>query len=282
MRALVAVLAFGLCVIVVFSTGGALPDVVGADAGVSASSRVSVPDIPLLPQEFYGDVTIDGAPAPIGSSIEAHGLGVIINPAAGNPRTTIQQGKYGGPDPSDQPSRLWVQGDISGGAAISFYVNGVQAQCATPGGGWGWTYPYTSGVTTQLNLRTATGLIPPTYTPTGTPTKTPTVTPTATKTGSPTPTRTRTLTPTITQTRPPTNTPTRTLTPTKTSTPGPTDTPTVTPSATPTGTPTATPEDTPTATSTATPTEAPTATPTVTPIVWRSYLPLILTILNEP
>jgi hypothetical protein len=270
MKAIVAGLVIGLGLIVIFSSGAASPDAAVADS--PQPEQVSAPDQPQMPHAFYGDVTIDGAPAPIGSSIEAHGLGVIISPAAGNPRTTTQQGRYGG----SALSNLIVQGTIPPGTHIEFYVNGVQAQCATPGGLWEWWYPYSSGMTTQLNLRTGEGGQPPTKTPTGTPTNTPTITRTPTQTGSPTPTRTRTLTPTITQTRPPTHTPTRTLTPTKTFTPGPLNTPTATPLATSTNTPTVT------ATSTATPTETPIVTSTVTPAVWRSYLPLILPIVSEP
>jgi hypothetical protein len=267
MKAIVAVLAIGLCLIVTFSTGGLLPDPVGA--GAPELSEASAPDVPGLPQTFWGDVTINGAAAPIGSSIEAHGQGVLTG-IAGNPLTTTQLGKYGGVNPP-APS-LIVQGDIPSGAAIEFYVNGVRAQCATPGSAWGWTYPYSSGATSQLNLRTGAGVETPTYTPTGTPTRTPTVTRTPTKTGSPTATPTRTRTPTVTQTRPPTFTPTRTGTPTKTATSGPTHTPTATPSETSTTTPTMTPADT------ATPSATPTATASPTP--WRRYLPLILTISN--
>ena len=34
------------------------------------------PTIPVIPQAFYGDVQVGGAPAPIGSTIEIRGAGV--------------------------------------------------------------------------------------------------------------------------------------------------------------------------------------------------------------
>lgn len=74
--------------------------------------------IPALPHAFYGDVTINGVPAPDGSSVSAiasEGTTVAVQ----NPVTTVG-GSYGESSP-----KLLVQGDIPDGATISFYVNGV-------------------------------------------------------------------------------------------------------------------------------------------------------------
>jgi len=104
--------------------------------------------IPALPHAFYGSVTINGAPAPPGTSVMAAGEGVATG-IAGNPTTTAASGIYGTSNPL-QP-RLIVQGDIQDGATLTFYVNGVST---------GQTAAWHSGETTQLNL-TVTIVVPP-------------------------------------------------------------------------------------------------------------------------
>lgn len=141
-----------------------------------------------------------------------------------------------------------------------------------------------TSTSTATSTATATRTATPTFTPTPTltPTPTPTRTSTPTSTFTPTPTSTATLTPTPTPTRTPTST--STSTPTQTLTPTPTQTSTATLTLTPTSTQTSTPTFTPTSTSTATAT--PTFTPTVTrtptisptPVVYRLYLPHLVTI----
>jgi len=158
--------------------------------------------VPGIPHSFYGGVEINGSPAPVGTQVEARGMGVLIG-VQGNPITVTQAGKYGGPGGFDP--KLVVQGTISDGTSIQFYVNGVRAQCAQPGGPWQDSFLFSSGAVTELNLR----VLAPTNTPTAARTPTHTLTPTNTPT--------RTLTPVRTLT--PTNTPTRTLTPTATPTP---------------------------------------------------------------
>ena len=155
--------------------------------------------MPGIPHSFYGDVEINGSPAPVGTQVEARGTGVLTG-VQGNPITVTQAGKYGGPGGFD--SKLVVQGTISDGTPIQFYVNGVQAQCAQPGGPWQDSFPFSSGAVTNLNLR----VLMTTNTPTSTPTRT--STPARTSTPTSTPTRTST----------PTNTPIPTSTPTKTPT----------------------------------------------------------------
>jgi len=201
---------------------------------------------PPLPHSFYGTVELNGAPAPGGTLVEARGAGVLVG-VPGNPITVTEAGRYGGPGGFDP--KLVVQGEVAEGTAIEFYLNGVRAQCAVPGGPWQDTYPFSSGAVTELNLR----VLGPTPTPTSTSTAThtPTYTPAATSTSTDTPTGT----PTPTHSATPTSTPTGTLGPTST----PTATPTIT--GTPTDTPTATRTPTITATATATPTGTGTPTP---------------------
>ena len=237
---------------------------------------------PALPHAFYGAVEVNGEPAPADTQVEARGEGVRTN-IVGNPIVVAQVGRYGGPGAFDD--KLIVQGDVQTGTPIEFFLNGVRAQCAEPGGEWLDSYPWNSGTVTELDLRVAaepsptteptstTTQVPPTVELTSTPTATqvpPTVEPTATTTATKVP---PTVEPTATTTAtqvPPTVEPT--ATPTATQVPltvEPTSTPTATqapPTVEPTATPTATqvpPTSGPTAESTATqvpPTIEPTAT----------------------
>jgi len=93
-----------------------------------------------LPHAFYGNVTINGSSAPVGTRVEARGEGVLTG-FDGNPITTIERGKYGSADPSDP--RLVVQGDILDGTIVTFYVNGHST---------GQTAEWHSSETTEINL----------------------------------------------------------------------------------------------------------------------------------
>lgn len=81
--------------------------------------------IPPLPHPFYGDLTMGGEPAPVGTIISATVAGEECGTI-----TTTEAGKYGSPDPLE-PS-LIVQGDIQYGDTIEFYVNGVKADQTHP------------------------------------------------------------------------------------------------------------------------------------------------------
>ncbi len=106
---------------------------------------------PPMPHAFYGSVTINGTPAANGTVVEARGEGVLTG-IEGNPITVTEAGKYGGPDGSDP---LVVQGDITDGTSLTFYVNNVTAQCydVQAGGEWLDSYPFKSGNVTILNLK---------------------------------------------------------------------------------------------------------------------------------
>jgi hypothetical protein len=136
---------------------------------------------PLFPNAFYGEVTIGGVPAPVGTLIEARGEHIVTPPPdpvtglTGNPVWTTEVGKYGG---GDNP--LVVQGteDLINGETIEFYINNVKA---------GQTAEFQSGEVTQLELTVASAP-PVTPTPSPTPNVTPTVIPGGTPTPTPTPT----------------------------------------------------------------------------------------------
>ena len=116
-----------------------------------AATTIHAQQPPPWPQEFYGSVEVDGQPAAVGAKIQARGAGVTI-PAPNNPLTMTVAGRYGGPKFVD--SKLIVQGLIQNGAPIEFYVDGVKAECAQPGGPWQSSYPFSPGEITELNLRT--------------------------------------------------------------------------------------------------------------------------------
>ena len=106
---------------------------------------------PVFPHAFYGSVTINGTPAANGTVVEARAEGVSTG-IEGNPITVTEAGKYGGPAGSDP---LVVQGDITDGTSLTFYVNNVTAQCydVQAGGEWLDSYPFKSGNVTIINLK---------------------------------------------------------------------------------------------------------------------------------
>ena len=137
----------------------------------SCHALVHAQQLPTLPHAFYGTVEINGTPAPAGTKVEARGTGVLIG-IGGNPLVTTQVGRYGGAGGFDP--KLVVQGSVKEGTVIEFYVNGVRAQCAEPGGQWLDGYPFKSGGITELNLRARPSVMP---TDQATPAATPTVAP---------------------------------------------------------------------------------------------------------
>ncbi|MFC1904452.1 hypothetical protein ACFLXT_01600 [Chloroflexota bacterium] len=81
-----------------------------------------------IPHAFYGNLyTTGGEPAPAGIAVTAEVNGVT---AVSEPLTTTEVGKYGGPNPGDP--KLIVQGDITNGTPIEFYVEGILATPSDP------------------------------------------------------------------------------------------------------------------------------------------------------
>ena len=89
------------------------------------AAPVYADDIPPLPHAFYGELLINGNPAPAGTTVEARG-GEVRTGIEGNPITTTEPGKYGSSNPLEQ--RLIVQGDILEGTIITFFVNDVSTE----------------------------------------------------------------------------------------------------------------------------------------------------------
>jgi hypothetical protein len=101
---------------------------------------------------FYGNVTIDGNPAPKNTTILATGPGARSD-MAGNPVTTLTDGSYGSGEITGQ--KLMVQGCIEDGTPLSFYVDGVPAEVrnADAGGLWQPAFPFRAGGMTRLDIR---------------------------------------------------------------------------------------------------------------------------------
>ena len=94
-----------------------------------------------LPHAFYGNLTIDGEMAPIGTKVEARGQGIKYG-ISGNPIMTTEVGKYGSEDALGV--KLIVQGDeIEGNPTIYFYINDYPAD---------QTYTWQSEEITRLDL----------------------------------------------------------------------------------------------------------------------------------
>lgn len=90
-----------------------------------------------LPEEFYGDITINGLSAPVGTVIAAR-----VGDVERGSFTTTESGKYGGPGTFD--SRLVVVGEEAEiGETITFWVNSTRAN---------QTAVYEPGESKELNL----------------------------------------------------------------------------------------------------------------------------------
>lgn len=98
---------------------------------------------PPIPVEFYGKVSIDGAPAPVGTTIAA-----FIDGYECGSITTTTIGMYG--SAANFQNRLIVQGrDTDGGKTITFRINGVVA---------GETATFSPGVSQSRDLTIVTGI----------------------------------------------------------------------------------------------------------------------------
>jgi hypothetical protein len=134
--------------------------IVGAVLVAAFAAAPVYAQVPVFPQAFYGTVEINGQPAPVGATIEARGTNVRIG-IPGNPITTTEVGKYSGPSGND--IKLAVQGKLTDGSPIEFYVNGVKAECAVPGGPWQSSFPFQSRAVMELKLRVGQGATPAGY-----------------------------------------------------------------------------------------------------------------------
>lgn len=98
-------------------------------------------EVPKIPHAFYGDILINGSPAPIDTKVEVVGSGLITG-VSGNPLYTTETGEYGTPGPFG--AKLLAQGGtITNGTTLTFYVDDIPT---------GQTFPFQSGNITKLDL----------------------------------------------------------------------------------------------------------------------------------
>jgi len=95
-------------------------------------------------------VEINGEPAPVGTQVKVWAEG-ILSDISSNPISVTEAGRYGGAGGFD--IKLLAQGELAEGAVLHFFVNGIEAQCAEPGGSWTDSYSFTPGGISELNLK---------------------------------------------------------------------------------------------------------------------------------
>ncbi|MFB6093306.1 MAG: PGF-pre-PGF domain-containing protein [Haloquadratum sp.] len=100
-----------VAVALVVATGAVLPAAVAAQEGGGA---------PTVPAAYYGDVTVNGKPAPVGTVIVA-----IVDGERHGSITVTKRGQYGGPGALDE--KLVVEG-ADPDDRVSFRVRGVAAE----------------------------------------------------------------------------------------------------------------------------------------------------------
>jgi hypothetical protein len=191
-----------------------------------------------VPASYYGEITINGEPAPAGTTIEA-----VIDGEVRGELETKAPGEYGGPTGGDNKLRVSGTADDAG--------KNIHFRITAPGfepGDAEQTVEWESGDVQEVNLSASLAQTEEDGEPPQTPEPTPTDTSeSATPTSTPEPDD-DSETPSPTPSGTPTATPSPTTSPTQTPTPEPTANPTPTP----------TPEQTPTSTD---PTDAPSTTP---------------------
>ena len=122
-----------------------------------------MPPMPVLPHEFYGEVTYNGMPLAIGSTLTVKGENVIEG-HLGNPLPITSPGVYG----FEKLQKLVAQGDLKAGQPLTFWITPVGSNEAIQaevreieaGGNWASSYPYSEGDLTRLSIR-ANGGNPP-------------------------------------------------------------------------------------------------------------------------
>ncbi|MFC1786717.1 fibronectin type III domain-containing protein [Halobacteriota archaeon] len=106
----------------------------------------SVSGSPVMPAAFYGDVTVNGLPAPVGTVVTGRIVSAAGSPGEGS-ITVTEAGQYGGAGGFDLKLNVQTDNDYDIGKTIGFYVrlpSGAEGQASQ-------TSTYSSGVT-QLDL----------------------------------------------------------------------------------------------------------------------------------
>jgi len=114
-----------------------------------AVSTTIVFAVPGMPHQFYGDVTIDGLPAPDGAWVD-----IVIETADGGEfyySTSTSEGRYGYDPlfkvPADDPDTTEIEGGVNGDI-VYFYVDLIYAT----------SYVFENGGTNELDLDVSTSV----------------------------------------------------------------------------------------------------------------------------
>jgi len=86
--------------------------------GAAIATADPTPEPPSVPAEYYGDVTIDGEPAPEGTAIEA-----VVNGSVVGSITIDQPGQYGGSEALEEKLSVGTNTPIENGSEVQFFVN---------------------------------------------------------------------------------------------------------------------------------------------------------------
>jgi len=172
--------------------------------------------MPPLPHAFYGNITIDGEPAPTGATVTASVDGQVCGTIMIN-----YPGRYGADDQGSfgpGVEKLVVQGYLNSGDTVEFFVDGAKAV---------ETYPFEPGEVTRLGLTILLPLATPTpaATATASPTPADTISPGSGLAGLSTPVPASTPEPAATAAPTPTPSPIPTVTPVPEPSPAPENTP---------------------------------------------------------
>jgi hypothetical protein len=114
----------------------------------------------LRSHTFYGNVTINGQPAPPNTNISVTGEGVCDNTTQ-NPIVLPTHCSYG--FSGDAVHQLVVEGCIENGTPLNFSVDGQGAEVydITTSGPWQPSYPFQAGEVTNLDIRVIPSNPPP-------------------------------------------------------------------------------------------------------------------------
>ena len=115
-----------------------------------------IPPMPVLPHEFFGEASYNGAPLQVGSILTVKGENVIEG-QRGNPLPITSSGIYG----FGTLQKLVAQGELKKGQELTFWITPcgssetVQAEVRDVDacGPWTTTYPYSEGGLTRLEIR---------------------------------------------------------------------------------------------------------------------------------
>jgi len=122
-----------------------------------------IPPMPVLPHEFFGEITYNGMPLAVGSTLTVKGDN-IVQGHVGNPLPITSPGVFG----FEKLQKLVAQGDLKAGQPLTFWITPVgsgeeiQAEVRDIEAGKDWTssFPYSEGGLTRLSIR-ADGGSPP-------------------------------------------------------------------------------------------------------------------------